>query len=143
MTAWGSGYGVDLCSGIDRLHLGLSDIIREFDDFQYLTRAVLDRVVVAANKDFGAILSEPGEFAAHEFSAFEFIPELGVICGPCIILVEKQSVVLSAKFCLGVSHQVAEILVGLENISFYVKLDDRKGEIQRIHDFGSIRIEEE
>ena len=119
----GSGDGADLAAifgGLEPLggHVG-----REFDDLVRFA-AAQDRVVSCFDPYFFAALANTLVLGLVKFSAAQLLPELAIRRSRRFRRVNKDTVVLSLYFRDFIAKNLAETVIGGEDVAVHVEFDD-------------------
>ncbi len=68
-----------------------------------------------------------------ELAAIEDMPEIAVFLAFTILTVNKDAVVFTFHFVKGVTHNIQEVLIGIQNSTVHREFDPRHTEIQCGH----------
>ena len=127
ITAWAREIACDLAGiGRSRSQLVRGDVGGDLDDLVDLAALVLDRVVGRLDADLAAALGEALERLRDELALAELPPELGIFGATCLLLADEHAVMLADDLRRLVAERAAEVLVGLEDDSLQIELDDRE-----------------
>ena len=124
---------LDLTREISGLELLLGDIGGELDDLEQFVVGPDNRVVGGLNPDLFAALAETLELRRLVLTAAERLPELAILGARPVGVVDEDAVVLALDLFQAVTHGVEEVIIGRDDRTVQLELDDGLGLAERLH----------